>query len=247
MTTETKIETATDAKPAIAAVEKKVEAPVATPASAVVAPVAATAPKAKPARRKAPAKVIEAVKQVNKRAAKAVRKAKVAPQAKAEPIQTEGYKAMNMDFTNWFAGAQLPGTDKFQALFAEAGEKGQEMVKKSQKAAEDMSDLTKANLEAMVEAGKIAVAGAKSIGQELIAAGREGIEEASTSVKTLAEAQSPTEFFQLQSELIKTSFDRMVAEGSKLTEQMVKLAGDAAKPLQNRASITAEKLNKLVA
>ena len=76
----------------------------------------------------------------------------------------------------------------------------------------------------------------RPIGQDASLSGREGIEQASDAVKTLAEAKSPTEFFQIQSELARASFDRMVAEGSKLTEAMVKLAGEAVQPLSNRAS-----------
>ena len=52
---------------------------------------------------------------------------------------------------------------------------------------------------------------------------------------------------QLQSELARTSFDRMVAESSKLTESMVKLAGEAFQPLSNRATANAERFNTLVA
>ena len=33
---------------------------------------------------------------------------------------------MTNDFTQLFAGFQLPGTDKFQTLFADAGARGQE-------------------------------------------------------------------------------------------------------------------------
>ena len=47
--------------------------------------------------------------------------------------------------------------------------------------------------------------------------------------------------------MVRASFDRMVAEGSKITEQMVKLAGEAAQPLSSRASINAEKFNELTA
>ena len=125
---------------------------------------------------------------------------------------------MTNDFNQLFAGFELPGADKFQTLFADAGERSQELVAKAQKAAEELAELAKANVEAMVEAGRIAAAGAKSIGQDVVASGREGIEQASDAVKTLAEAKSPTEFFQLQTELARASFDRIVAESSKLTE-----------------------------
>ena len=220
-------------------------------AQAVVnTPVIETKPvtKAKPATRrarKAPAKVVEAVKQVNKRAAKTVKRARRARVARVKQI--EGTKTMTYDFNQLFAGFQIPGTDKAQQLFAEAGERSQQIAAKSQKAAEELSELAKANVEAFVEAGKIAVGGAKAIGQDVVASGREGIEQASDAVKTLAEAKSPAEFFQIQSDLARASFDRFVAETSKLTERVVKLAGEAAEPLQTRASLNAERINTLVA
>jgi phasin family protein len=141
----------------------------------------------------------------------------------------------------------LPGADKFQTLFADAGERSQDIVRKSQKAAEDLAEIAKANVEALTEAGRIATSGARTIGQDALASGREGIEQASAAVKTLAEAKSPTEFFQLQSELARASFDRVVAEGSKFTEQLVKLAGEAVQPLSTRASLNAERINELTA
>ena len=210
-------------------------------------PVAKAAPakaKAAPRRvRKAPVKVIEAVKKVTKRKAKRVRK----PARVASVKQFEGTKTMTYDFNQLFAGFQIPGADKVQDIVAEANERGQQIAAKSQKAAEELTELAKANVEAFVEASKIAVGGAKAIGQDVVASGREGIEQASDAVKTLAEAKSPAEFFQIQSDLARASFDRFVAETSKLTERVVKLAGEAAEPLQTRASLNAERINTLVA
>ena len=154
---------------------------------------------------------------------------------------------MTYDFNQLFAGFQLPGADRFQTLFADAGSKGQEYAAKGQKAAEELSELTKANVEALVEAGRIAASGAKAIGQDAIASSRQGLELASQNVKTLSAATSPTEYLQIQSELARASFDRFVAETSKLTEQMVKLAGEAIQPISNRASVNAERINELMA
>jgi len=238
---ESKIDAVVDAAEApVKAVTEKVEAVAAAPVE--------KAKKAVRARRvrKAPAKVVAAVKKNNKRAAKTVRRvAKAATASTAKKI--EGTKTMTYDFNKLFAGFQLPGADKYQDLIADAGERGQKFAAKSQKTAEEFTDLAKANIEALVEAGRIAATGAKSIGQDVLASGRDGIEQASDAVKTLAEAKSPTEFFQIQSELARASFDRFVAESSKLTERVVKLAGEAAKPLQNRASLNANRINDLVA
>lgn len=245
MAEETKVEDKIEA-----AVEA-VTAPVKAAAEKVEATIAAPVAKAKKAirarrARKAPAKVVKAVEEVNKRAAKTVRRVTKAART-AGKTQIEGINTMNYDFNQLFAGFQLPAADKFNTIFADASEKGQELVAKSQKAAEEWTEVAKANVEAMVEAGKIAAKGARTIGQDVLASGRDGIEQASDAVKTLAEAKSPTEFFQIQSELARASFDRMVAESSKLTERMVKLAGEAVEPLQTRASLNAERVNSLVA
>jgi phasin family protein len=176
-----------------------------------------------------------------------VNKARRPAPRKAAAPRIERTTNMTFDATKLFAIDALPGADKFQALFAEAGERSQEIVRKSQKAAEELAGIAKANVEALTEAGRIATSGARTIGQDALNSGREGIEQATAAVKTLAEAKSPTEFFQLQSELARASFDRAVAEGSKFTEQLVKLAGEAVQPLSTRASLNAERLNDIAA
>ena len=239
-------------------INKTVEA-VTTPVKAPVPTVATTVAKssAKPARkvratvtkrraRKAPAKVAAAATVTNKRAAKSAKRIAKASVA-AATTQIERNAPMAYDFSKMFAGFELPAADRFQSLFAGAGERSQEMVRKGQASAGDMTELAKANIEALTEAGRIAATGVRSIGQDALNSGRQGLEQASASLKTLADAKSPTEFIQIQSELARTSFDRMVAEGSKFAEAMVKLAGEAVQPLSNRASINAERINELAA
>ena len=235
--------------------ETKIEAQAAAAADAptkVVEAVAATAEKAveaaakpiKAPRTKARKAKVASKKTVSRRAAP---KRRVKRAAKPAAPKIERTKTMTFDATKLFAFDALPGTDKFQTLFADAGERGQEIVKKSQKAAEELAEIAKANVEAFAEAGRIAAAGARTIGQDALSSGRESIEQASAAVKTLADAKSPTEFFQIQSELARASFDRAVAESSKLTESLVKLAGEAFQPLSNRATANAERFNTLVA
>jgi phasin family protein len=176
------------------------------------------------------------------RATKTARRAPQAAAAVAAPT-IERTATLTKDFSQMFAGFQLPGADKFQGLFTDAGARSQDLAVKGQ----EMTDIAKANVEAIAEAGRIAAAGVKSIGQDVVVSSRSGFEQASEAVRTLSDAKSPTEFFQLQSELVRSSFDRMVAETSKLTEQMVKLAGEAIQPISNRASVNAERVNELMA
>ena len=258
MTTDTITTTKTDTAAPAVAVQKAAETVTKTVADTVAKTVAKPAAKAaKPARRAKPAaaktvKTVKAAKRVTRRA-KAVRSTKTRG-PKIAAAKTERNDFMTIDTNNWFASLgnlpkfdALPGADKFQSLLTDAGERSQEAVRRSTEVAEELADVAKANVEAFVTAGRIAATGAKSLGQDIVARGREGVEQASEAVKTLAEAKSPTEFFALQSEIARTSFDRLVSEGSRLTESMVKLAGEAMQPLSNRASANAERIKNAVA
>src|SRR3954469_7386785 len=188
----------------------------------------------------------EAVAQ--KTAAKAVsrrttRKTRTAARKTAAAAQKRTQKMTK----NAFNFDPVPAFAPFQSIFADANERGQELVKKSQKVAEELADLARANVEAVVEAGRVATEGARSIGQDVVAKQRDGFEAAADAIRSLAEAKSPTEYLQLQGDFARASFDRAVAESSKLTESLVKLAGEAFQPLSNRAAANAERFNTLVA
>lgn len=246
----TKIDTQADeaaqaAKKAIAAAADEAASATVEVAKAVAKPVR-KARAARPTAAKASAKVVAAVKKTNARAKAAARRAKT----KAAPaVETPIERTTNMtyDFTKLFVTPELPGITRFQELFGDAGQRSQELVKKSQAAAEEMAEIAKANLEAFAEAGRIAATGARSLGQDMLASGREGLEQASGAVRTLADAKSPTEFLQIQAELARTSFDRAVTEGSKFAEAFVKLAGETVQPLSTRATLNAERLSEIAA
>ena len=211
------------------------------------------------------ASVVDAVKKVNARRVKTERKPRARKAAggqnntrTAEPRAAKAAAAtqpkettMNFDpaasFTSFQPFAAVPGMDRLQTLFADAGSRGQEAIEKSRKNAEELVELTRANVEAVVEAGKIAATGAKTIGEDALNRVREGIEQNVAELESLAQATSPTEFFQLQSEIAKSNFDRLVASFSQLTEASVKLAGEAVQPLSSRAALNADKINEMTA
>ena len=148
----------------------------------------------------------------------------------------------------WLAGFNaMPATGSFQTLFADAGERGQKVAKRSQKTIEELTEVSRANIEALVEATNIAVEGARSLSQDVVKRSRERMEQAANTVRALAQAKSASEFMQLQTEFARAQFDRFVAESSRLTESFVKLAGEAIQPIQTRATLNAERINKLVA
>lgn len=239
------------AKATAATVEAVTQAATPTPAAKATRAKATRAKTAAPARRARKVavrktKVAKAARKTTQRATTSARRITQAA-ATGATKQIERTATMTNDFTPLFAGFQIPGSDRFQGLFADAGARGQDLVEKSRNATETMTELAKTNVEAIAEASRIAASGAKSIGQDVVASSRTGFEHAAEAIKTLADAKSPTEFFQLQSELMRSSFDRIVSESAKLTEQVVKLAGETIQPISNRASVNAERVNELMA
>jgi phasin family protein len=180
-----------------------------------------------------------------RRTARTTRKTRTAARKTARVAQERIETVTNTNFFNGFDA--VPAFAPFQNMFADANERSQDLAKRSQKVAGELADLARANVEAIVEAGRVASEGARSIGQEVVASSRDGVEKTADAIRSLAEAKSPTEYLQLQSEFARQAFDRAVAESSKLTESLVKLAGEAFQPLSNRATANAERFNTLVA
>jgi phasin family protein len=152
----------------------------------------------------------------------------------------EGIRTMT-DKTNTFTA------DRFQAAFGDVNERAKVAVEKGTKLLEEATELTKGNVEALVASSKIAAKGVETLGQDAAEFGRKSFEQASAALKGLAEAKSPTDFFRLQSDYAKSAFDSLVAESNKVSEAVIKLAGDVAQPLTNRYSVAAERVKSLAA
>jgi phasin family protein len=135
--------------------------------------------------------------------------------------------------------------DRFQAAFGDVNARAKTGIEKSAKVMEEMTELTRGNVEALVASSKIAARGVETLTQEAADFGRRSFEEASATLKSFTEVKSATDFFRLQSDFARAQFDAMVSESSKLSETMIKLAGDVAQPLTNRYTVAAERVKTL--
>lgn len=146
--------------------------------------------------------------------------------------------------TQEFAKMTTPETftKGIQDVMADAAAKSKEAYEKSTVMMADASEFTKGNVEAMVAAGKILASGMQEMGRSLVADSKAEFEALTAEVKELASVKSPTDFFQLQSAMMRKYFDKSVAAASKNTEAMLKLANDAAQPLSSRVSLAMEKI-----
>lgn len=135
------------------------------------------------------------------------------------------------DFTKAAKDMVADVQTKLEAAYAKTGE-----------LAGEVNEFSKANLEAVVESGKIFFAGLQELGREDIENGKDALETVTADMKKMAAAKTPTEFMQLQGELVRRNFDAAVSFGSKRTEALVKLYNDAFAPLSTRVSVAAEKI-----
>lgn len=133
-------------------------------------------------------------------------------------------------------------TAKTQTVFNDATERAKGAVEKGQKMFEEANEFGKGNIEALVESSKIAARGIEAMSQEAAAYAKKTFDEATAAAKTLSSVKSPTEFMKLQSDYARAAFDAMVQQTSRNTEAMLKLAGEVAQPLSNRAALAAEKI-----
>lgn len=238
---------------------KKVEAAAPAP---VVAPVKAEAPKPQvPAPAPKPAAPAKAPAVVAKAEAKPVPpvKAKPAPKArivkKAKPVAKAAAPVKklakapvalaNKDtriMQDTIKKTTAETTERAKAIFGDLNARTQDAVAKSTKAFEEINEFTKGNIEALVASSKIAAKGAEDIAKYSAEYGRKAIADTTENAKKFAAVKSPTEFFQLQSELVKSSIDALVSESSKFTENYLKLMGEVTQPISNRVAVAVEKV-----
>ena len=141
---------------------------------------------------------------------------------KKTPDFTEGLKDFAADAQKQAKTVYAKGS----ALIAEAGE------------------FTKGNVEALVESGKIVATGAQTLGKAYVAETKNAVEVAKADVKALAAVRSPVDFFKLQGEILSRNAKTAFALGTKNSENLAKLAGDAFAPISGRVSLAIEKIKQ---
>jgi hypothetical protein len=177
-------------------------------------------------------------------------KTTVIPAPAAAPIVAKAAKKGTSVMTDALETAKAYAEDakiKFQSAFTDASDKAKVALEKSSKAIEELGELTKGNYEAMVESSKIAAKGVETMSQEAVEFSRKSFEKSTATFKSFAAVKSPSEFFQLQSELLSATFDSFATQAAKNSEKFLKLAGDVSQPISNRVAIVSEKVKTLAA
>ena len=232
------------AKPAAVKASNKPAIPVTESVEAAASP--AVAPSVAPAL----AKVEAATSRIVEAVAPVVTTIETKLEEPVAPAIEEGKKAMNDTMTKVQETAQkfsADTTERASAMFGDINTRAKGAMEKSAKLFEDAVEFNKGNLEAVVASARLAAKGAEDIAKYSAEYGRTAIEKANGNAKRFAAVKSPTEFFQLQSEVAKTALDEAVAQTSKFSESYLKLLGEIAQPVSNRFAVAVEKVKASVA
>lgn len=211
---------------------------------------AKTVTRAKPAKkpvvaRKPKLATRPAAKQVRSAARPAPKTVRAAAKA-VRSIKT-GVKTMANTTTSKVAETGQIAAEQFRATFGDINERAKAAADKSARIVEQIADLTRGNVEALVASSKIAAKGVESLSQDAAEYSRKSFEEASAVLKSFAEVKSATDFFKLQGDYARSAFDAAVAESARVSETVLKLAGEVAEPINSRYTVAAERVKTLAA
>ncbi len=218
-----------------------------------VKPVAAVPAKpVAPAKPAAPTKV--ASKVVSKAPAprvapQAILAAPVAPVQSTKPIVKPKETPVNETMSTLQNGAaeaiKSGATTAYsngKAALEQVTAKSKETVEHGMKSLGELSAMTKGNVEALLASTKAATSGLESIAHQVAEFSRKSFEDTTAVARAMTTVKTPNEFMQLQSDFAKAQFDAAVAEMSKMSETLVKLAGEVFEPMQNRIALATDKL-----
>jgi len=113
------------------------------------------------------------------------------------------------------------------------------------KSSEEALAAAKENLDAVVKAGQLLSKGLQDLSKSVVVLTQGAVEDSLDSTRKLLAAKTLHEAVDLHSAHAKAQIDRMMAEGTRLSEATVKLFEEALNPIQARLHDTVEKLGKL--
>lgn len=154
----------------------------------------------------------------------------------------ETVKATVNQFNESAEAAMTSSKEAMEKITAQA----KDAAETSMKSIEEMTDLARGNVEAMLASARVAAAGFETLAAHISDVSRKSFEATTTAARAMTSAKTPNEMFQLQSDFAKAQFDHAVSEFSKMTEMMVKMSGEVMEPVQNRIAVANDKMKTVL-
>ncbi len=112
---------------------------------------------------------------------------------------------------------------------------------------DDAASFGKDNVEALVAASTVVAKGFEEVTKAWFAYNQVIAEQSVSVAQALAGCKTLREVVDLQNDFAKTSFDGLVAEGTKISELTLKVANEAFEPIKSRLTVAMDKMVKPVA
>jgi phasin family protein len=113
-------------------------------------------------------------------------------------------------------------------------------VDRAMKTAEQFAEFHKGNMEAMVKSSQIWATGLQDLSKHVASTAQTRMEETLSTFRAMTGVKSIKEAFELQSSFARTSMEKAMSEGTKLTESSLKLAEQAYAPITARVNAAVE-------
>lgn len=118
--------------------------------------------------------------------------------------------------------------------------KSREVIEQNLKTVNLVTEMTRGNVDALLESSRVASGGLQSIAQEVADYSKRALERTASAAHSLTQAKTAPELIQLQNEFARAEFNAAIAEVAKLSEAMFKTMTAVFEPLQKQAMAAAQ-------
>ncbi len=133
------------------------------------------------------------------------------------------------------------------AGFEQTQERVKDQMDKAMRAAEEMVTFGQGNLEAVMRASQVWLAGVQDLSKQVATTAQEQVDATVTALRALSTVRSPKEAIELQTNLARTSFEKAITETRRLSDSSYKLAEQTAAPIAARLTLAFEKFGRVPA
>ena len=148
--------------------------------------------------------------------------------------------------TKTAADRATQGAQDGARAFQDAAERGnaafKETVERSLSTLNQLNDVSKRNLEAVVSSLTAATRGAEALGAQAMSYGKSSMEQTAEAARALTAARSVQEAVELQTNFARTALETYLTEMNRMSETVAASVKDSLQPLNERATAAMEQI-----
>ena len=132
--------------------------------------------------------------------------------------------------------------DAAQRMTGASNEAFKDTVERSLSTLNQLNDVSKRNLEAVVTSLTAATRGAESLGAQAMSYGKPSMEQGAEAARALSAARSVQEAVELQTNYARTALETYLSEMNRMSEPVAASVKDSLQPLNERATAAMEQI-----